>query len=328
MKSDKIKEIIRDFLHNEMSDEIQRLFRRWMTAPTDRETKDAVLLQFWTELLNKPSVADYRHKLSDLNRRIDALEHLGQKKRRISLRRFAVAAALLAFIVCGEYLFLRARYHQPASICLVTAQGSKGEFLLPDGTRVWLNGNSRLVYPETFDAKTRKVRLDGNAFFKVAHDAARPFVVDMEVMQIEVLGTEFDVRHRSGNRYAEAILKTGRIQVSAEVLKKPLPMQADQRLVFDTETGKIRISTVSADDYCSWTADHLVFANKPLSEILVNLENWYNVRFRYEKDTDLSEKLSFHLKYEPLEETMHILSRIARIEYEIRGNEVFLVPAR
>ena len=105
-------------------------------------------------------------------------------------------------------------------------------------------------------------------------------------------------------------------------------MQADQRLVFDTETGKIRISTVSADDYCSWTADHLVFANKPLSEILVNLENWYNVRFRYEKDTDLSEKLSFHLKYEPLEETMHILSRIARIEYEIRGNEVFLVPAR
>ena len=118
------------------------------------------------------------------------------------------------------------------------------------------------------------------------------------------------------------------IGISAEGLKKPLPMQADQRLVFDTETGKIRISTVSADDYCSWTADHLVFANKPLSEILVNLENWYNVRFRYEKDTDLSEKLSFHLKYEPLEETMHILSRIARIEYEIRGNEVFLVPAR
>lgn len=323
IKSDKIKEIIRDFLHK-MSDEIQRLFRRWMTAPTDRETKDAVLLQFWTELLNKPSGADYRHKLSDLNRRIDALEHLGQKKRRISLRRFAVAAALLAFIVCGEYLFLRARYHQPASICLVTAQGSKGEFLLPDGTRVWLNGNSRLVYPETFDAKTRKVRLDGNAFFKVAHDAARPFVVDMEVMQIEVLGTEFDARHRIGDRFAETVLKSGSIQVSAPGVERPIPLQSNQRLFFDVETGKIQISNVRAEDYCSWTSRHLIFSNKPLDEILINLENWYDVRFHCKDDVDLTEKLSFHLEYEPLEETLYLLSRIAHVEYYVRNNEVFL----
>ncbi len=103
---------------------------------------------------------------------MDLLDRAGKRGRFISLRRFAAAAALLALVVCGEYLFLRSRYERTPSVCLVTAQGSKGEFTLPDGTRVWLNGDSRLSYPETFDAEARRVRLDGEAFFQVRHDAS------------------------------------------------------------------------------------------------------------------------------------------------------------
>ena len=200
MKTDKINRLVRDFLHGDMPEEIQRRFRRWMTAPADRETKDAALFQAWTELLARPAESDYRHKLTDIHRRIDLLDRAGKRGRFISLRRFAAAAALLALVVCGEYLFLRSRYERTPSVCLVTAQGSKGEFTLPDGTRAWLNGDSRLSYPETFDAEARRVWLDGEAFFQVRHDASHPFVVDMEVMQVEVLGTEFDARHRTGTR--------------------------------------------------------------------------------------------------------------------------------
>ena len=100
------------------------------------------------ELLARPAERDYRHKLPDIHHRIDMLDRAGKKSRFISLRRFAAAAALLALVVCGEYLFLRSRYERAPSVCLVTARGSKSEFTLPDGTRVWLNGDSRLSYPE------------------------------------------------------------------------------------------------------------------------------------------------------------------------------------
>ena len=205
MKTDKINRLVRDFLHGDMPEEIQRRFRRWMTAPADRETKDAALFQAWKELLARPAERDYRHKLPDIHHRIDMLDRAGKKSRFISLRRFAAAAALLALVVCGEYLFLRSRYERAPSVCLVTARGSKSEFTLPDGTRVWLNGDSRLSYPETFDAGIRRVRLDGEAFFQVRHDASHPFVVDMEVMQVEVLGTEFDARHRLGSNRAASV---------------------------------------------------------------------------------------------------------------------------
>ena len=147
MKTDKINRLVRDFLHGDMPEEIQRRFRRWMTAPADRETKDAALFQAWKELLARPAERDYRHKLPDIHHRIDMLDRAGKKSRFISLRRFAAAAALLALVVCGEYLFLRSRYERAPSVCLVTARGSKSEFTLPDGTRVWLNGDSRLSYP-------------------------------------------------------------------------------------------------------------------------------------------------------------------------------------
>ncbi len=324
MKTTRIRELINDFLHNEMPEDVQHRFRRWMLAPEDREAKDAALRQVWNDLLSRPSDQDYRQKLSVLHRRIESLGLDRPAKRRFSLRRLAAAAALLALLLGGEYLFLQSLHERSASVCLVTAHGSKGEFVLPDGTHVWLNGNSRLAYPKAFDGKKRKVRLDGNAFFQVRKDASRPFIVDMDVMQVQVLGTEFDARHRIGDRFAETVLKSGSIQVSAPGVERPIPLQSNQRLFFDVETGKIQISNVRAEDYCSWTSRHLIFSNKPLDEILINLENWYDVRFHCKDDVDLTEKLSFHLEYEPLEETLYLLSRIAHVEYYVRNNEVFL----
>ena len=96
--------------------------------------------------------------------------------------------------------------------------------------------------------------------------------------------------------------------------------------MFDTQTGRIAVSEVSAGDYCSWTARRLVFTNKSLSAILVNLERWYGVHFHSEGDIDLSAKLSFHIEYESLEEAMRLISRIAPIRYDIRGETVFLAP--
>lgn len=346
MKSEKIHTLIGDFLRGDLPGEIQRLFRRWMVEPTDREAKDQALLDAWNELLEQPSTGDYRAKLAEANRRIDALERSAAQKRpaaqerpaalerpaarRVRLgiwRRVAAVAALVVLVAGVEYVVLENRFGRHTdSICLVTARNSKGEFELPDGSRVWLNGNSRLTYPESFDAEHRSVRLDGEAFFRVKHDPQHPFRVDMETMQVEVLGTEFDTRHHSGDRYAETILQSGRVRVRIPGLSDPLLLKPDERLLFDRQTGRVRVSEVAATDYSSWTSNRLVFNNKSLSSILVNLERWYNVRFSYDTAIDLSAKLSFQIEYESLEETLRLIERIAPVRYELHGRKVYLAP--
>lgn len=352
MKSEKIHTLIGDFLRGDLPVEIQRLFRRWMVEPTDREAKDQALLDAWNELLEQPSTGDYRVKLAEANRRIDALErpvsqeHPASQERPAALerpasqerpaarkvrlgiwQRVAAVAALVVLVAGVEYVVLENRFGRHTdSICLVTARNSKGEFELPDGSRVWLNGNSRLTYPESFDAEHRSVRLDGEAFFRVKHDPQHPFRVDMETMQVEVLGTEFDARHHSGGRYAETILQSGRVRVRIPGLSDPLLLKPDERLLLDRQTGRVCISPVAATDYSSWTASRLVFTNKSLSAILVNLERWYNVRFTYDSTIDLSAKLSFQIEYESLEETLRLIERIAPVRYELHGRKVYLAP--
>lgn len=328
MKSEKIHTLIREFLHGDLPKEIQRLFRCWMVEPTDRTAKDQALFDVWNELLEQPSTGDYRAKLAEANRRIDALERPAARKVRLGVwRRMAAVAALVVLVAGVEYVVLESRFGRHTdSVCLVTARNSKGEFELPDGSRVWLNGNSRLTYPESFDAEHRSVRLDGEAFFRVKHDPQHPFRVDMETMQVEVLGTEFDARHRSGSRYAETILQSGRIRVHIPGLSDPLLLRPDERLLFDRQTGRARVLAVAATDYSSWTANRLVFNNKSLSTILVNLERWYNVRFSYDAAIDLSAKLSFRIEYESLEETLRLIERIAPVRYELHGRKVYLAP--
>ena len=322
----KINALIQEFLGRELPQRIQYRFRAWMLAESDRKAKNDALLKAWNDRIAQPDEKDFRHKLPEIHRRIDALErHDIHRSRRRWLLRIPAAAAMLALLIGGEYLLLRGKYTDAQSVCLITAQGSKGEFLLPDGTRVWLNGDSRLSYPRTF-GNDRKVELDGEAFFDVAHDASKPFIVNMEVMQVKVLGTEFDARHRSGDRYAETILKSGSVQVFAPGLKKNVTLQPNERIQLDTRCGKIALCDVSVDDYCNWMARRMTFANKPLSAILINLERWYNVEFRLTADIDLSEKLSFQVEFESLDETMHLISRIASVNYSIRGDEVFLAP--
>ena len=326
MKSDRINELVRGFLHGDLPKELQWLFRRWILAPTDREEKEQALYQAWNDLLEKPVTVDYRSRLPVMHRKIEEMEHPVIRPRLGGWRRWVAVAALVALAVVGEYLFLNSWFEHSDSVCLVTARNSKGEFLLPDGTTVWLNGDSRLTYPESFDDRNRRVELDGEAFFRVKHDAEHPFLVDMDVMQVEVLGTEFDARHRLGSRYAETILQSGKIRILAPGLEKEILLSPDERLLFDRQTGCFSVSAVAASDYCSWTAHRLVFANKPLSAILVNLERWYNVRFLHDDSIDLSANLSFQIQYESLEETLRLIERIAPVRYEIRNDVVFLGP--
>ena len=209
-------------------------------------------------------------------------------------------------------------------ITLVTAKGHMGEFTLPDGTRVWLNEESRLAYDADFSGTVREVTLSGEAFFEVEKDSLRPFRVGMGGLEIEVLGTSFDAIGYAADPARQVILKNGSVSISGEGLSRPVRLCPDQKFTQDVLQGGFTIEQVDARNYCQWFEERLVFYNMPLTDIMVNLERKYHVEIVLSSSLPADRRLSLVVQHEPLEDIMEVISRLMPVRYQIDGDRVFV----
>ncbi len=161
---------------------------------------------------------------------------------------------------------------------LTVPYGKRTEVILPDGSKIWLNAGSQLTFPEQFAADRREVYLEGEGYFDVMHDAARPFTVYAADMQIRVLGTSFNVSSYSDDAAVSAVLLSGRIELQSSGHRKfePRILEPGHRAVLLKDKQRLTIHQDNAADYVSWTRRQLVLKNTPLGELLVKLERVYN----------------------------------------------------
>jgi len=163
-----------------------------------------------------------------------------------------------------------------------TNPGMTTSLTLPDGTVVFLNSESSLTYPSHFDEDTRNVTLQGEAYFEVAKNPEKKFIVSTSHhSQIEVLGTHFNVEAYANDDMVTATLVEGKIgfifeqdNISRKVLIKP-----GQRLVFDSKDSKVQLYTTSGESEIAWKDGKIIFKNTPLDEALRILEKRYDVEF-------------------------------------------------
>lgn len=189
---------------------------------------------------------------------------------------------------------------------IVTKRGSKSSIKLPDGTTVRLNTDSRLTYMNFTAGKTREVTLIGEAYFDVAHDSSRPFIIHSGKVNIKVLGTSFNVRNYPQDKELETSLIKGKIEVSLEsrpediIILKPteklIIAKEENELntaakISNTTDNKVVLTSItylrhdSLVAETSWLNDKLVFVNQPLEKIALELERKYaiNISFKDEK---------------------------------------------
>ena len=158
---------------------------------------------------------------------------------------------------------------------LQTSCSSFYQITLSDGTQVWLNAESQLIYPSLFTGEERVVELCGEGFFKVAHDSLRPFKVKVENIVTEVLGTEFNIKSYSANNTHVTLIQ-GCVKVRNELSKEEVTIhpQEDAHLL---EDGSFEVKRVDTDNYHLWTEGYFYFDNEPLVEIMKEVGRWYNV---------------------------------------------------
>ena len=154
-------------------------------------------------------------------------------------------------------------------------KGQVNQLFLADGTRIWINSETRLIAPSIFSPKERVVKLSGEAFFEVAKDKERPFRVEVNGQQIEVLGTSFNVRAYNNSNEIETTLETGQIRLltgNQTTLLKP-----GEQSLFNKNTNQMIIGKVDVASISSWKDGRYAFQNKDLIEVFKVVERWYDV---------------------------------------------------
>ena len=203
---------------------------------------------------------------------------------------------------------------------LVVPYGKQTTLTLADGTRVWVNAGSWLIYPSAFDDDRREIYAEGEIYIEVAHDAARPFTVHTGKMDVRVLGTRFYVSSYGRDRTQEVVLRSGSVSVApAGAPERGIRIVPDQRASLDT-AGMFRIREVRAEDYISWIHGYYRFDNTPLSDVLARLARYYNRTFDCSPEVGvmtISGKLE--LNDDP-GEVLRILSLTAPIRFRVSEN--------
>jgi len=273
---------------------------------------------------------------------------VGSSKKIITLKRLLVAAALTGIILTSYFLIFQRKNALPKEIAVNEIEAKKGArsfMLLPDGTKVWLNSDSKLEYKDNFNDSIREVTLSGEAYFDVVKDAEHPFVVHTSDIDIRVLGTAFNVKSYPKESSIEATLIHGLI----EVTNKKLPgspkviLHPHEKLVFRKQdyqqlpvsidkppaTNKFfsiaplpkKISDTAMVE-TSWVYNKLIFDGETFKEFALKMERWYNVRiiFKSEKAANISSH--YIIENETIEEALKALQEIEKFKYKINGNEI------
>ena len=164
---------------------------------------------------------------------------------------------------------------------LVVPYGKRSVLTLADGTRIWLNSGSKLVYPSHFDKRQREVYLEGQAYFSVKHSDDVPFHVYTRDMEVKVLGTEFDVSAYADDDYTATVLATGSVELISQSQSlfgsKKMKITPGTRAVYDQQRAALQTEQVDVQEYVSWKDGYLVLNSAPLTEILKKLSRYYRV---------------------------------------------------
>jgi ferric-dicitrate binding protein FerR (iron transport regulator) len=194
--------------------------------------------------------------------------------------------------------------------------------MFQDGSRAYINADSKIRYPKQFGLFDRKIFLEGEAYFVVTPNANRPFVVEMERTSIRVLGTSFNVSAYPDETCIYVSLDEGKINMISAA-KKNNYLNPGERIIYDKHTDSCMIIKVADTKLASlWKNDVITFKNASLQEVIKVLNRWYDVPFVVEDARAHTYSYTFTSENTLLEKVLLDLEKIAPVRFRYENNEV------
>mgnify|MGYP003859816873 CR=1 FL=1 len=245
----------------------------------------------WTSQLGDQQLFE-DHLLRDINRSIERVERRETLERKSFIGPFIKIAASIVIVLMLGFSYNKYYSHvdKVENIEKITQKGQKSTLVLSDGTQIRLNANSKISYPEKFDPNKREVHLEGEAFFDVARDEERPFIIKSGDLTTTVLGTSFNIK-AFPEEEMEVTVATGKVHVRAgaeenrgkggPIVGREVLLTPNQQVRYDLENKSLVKQTVDTEKYLAWKEGIIRFDDLKLSEAAVILERWYGVTINF-----------------------------------------------
>lgn len=324
------EDILRRYLMGECSEEDYIRINAWIKE-SDENARHLFRMEEVFHLGKVNSFLD-KKKIEHAEQRLFKKIEKEENKKRHTLQRhlWLKYAAMLAFalFVGGTfgYLYYQSSLHQ--EIVTVTAsEGSIKKITLPDGSKVWLNHQAMMKYPRQFSPEERNVFVEGEAYFEVAKNRQKPFIVNSEAMRVRVLGTIFNFKSSKTGQKAEATLIEGEIEVKGNHDEGMIILAPGQKAELNKATRRLKVKQVEAKLDAVWHDNLIPFEKANIFAITKVLERFYDVKIILSPDMRSDKTYSGVLKKkDTIQSVLNSLRNSIPINYKIEGNNIFIFP--
>ncbi|WP_406825528.1 FecR family protein [Pedobacter sp. KACC 23697] len=204
---------------------------------------------------------------------------------------------------------------------IVTPRGGQYCVNLPDGSKVWMNAESKLTYPVVFSGNIRKIALQGEAYFEVAHNPKKPFIVDFQGSNVKVLGTHFNICAYGDGETPKTTLLQGSVEVSTGDRKKII--LPGQQAISNKDISIVHVDT---NHVMGWKNGNFSFEHERISTVMGKISRWYDVDIKYQGEVTQEEFIGSIPKSKNLEEVLHRLELTGLLHFKIKGRSVTIMP--
>ena len=338
MKEDKKNiELLGKYLSGNCSDREKISIESWLKQSPDNQAVYDQYKQLWnyTSMDKINTTVDVDKGWEELNKRINAVESLSvdiQDGNYIFRNRFIFILSRVAAIVIIAfglfYLFNNINNQKPENINYVAAEILEHPLQLKDGSTVYLNKGAKITYPKAFTADNREISFEGEAFFEIAHNPDKPFIISSGELEVEVLGTSFNLCTCPDGDEMILYLESGKVRfssINAEngTVNEQLILTPGQKGIFNKTDGTICRSEFKNQNYLAWKTGILVFEKTPLNEVLLTIEQTYNIEIVSDKSYE-GLSLTARFDNEAPKSIFESLHTIFGIDYSINDQTVIL----
>lgn len=296
------------------------------------------------ELIVKEGWEKLQQKLKEINFPQEEMPHTKPAvKNLFSKAGMKWAAVWIGLILLASIAYFKlsnpAPAHAIAAVQETVPHGKPENKTLPDGSIVWINAGTEIRYKA--EQNTRDVYLEGEAYFKVKHDAEHPFVVHAGNIAVRALGTEFNVSAYPGEDHVETTLIKGKVQVTMQekpdqkiILAPNEKLTVINKQIFLKDTARKEISyevkpvsilpAINEAEEVAWMQDRLAFQNELFCDLAKRMERRYNVRIVFHDESLKKETLSGVFENENIQKALHVLQMTTPFQYRVKGDSIFL----
>jgi hypothetical protein len=207
---------------------------------------------------------------------------------------------------------------------MTTPRGRQYSLVLADGTKVWLNAASSITFPTVFTGNERRVQITGEAYFEVAKNAAMPFKVEVDQMEVKVLGTHFNIKAYDDESSIKTTLLEGSVRVTKENLDALL--KPGQEAVLDNRSGDFKVAEANIEEAVAWKDGLFEFNNADIRSIMRQLSRWYDIEVVYQGDIAGKNFSGVMSQNTNLSQVLKMLQLTKAVHFKVEGAKVIVSP--